>query len=118
MRYGYGNPISISMDDKEKYDDILPIYKLTPENPRDIKMLRQFERVEHRPKYTLPFKAEEVDKLYSMRNGKCNLVIYDELKGNMAPVSVDDIENFKQDIDTIWEIRRRAMAGDRLKTAA
>ena len=35
-----GNPISQSFIDPEVYDDILPIYKLKPENPldRDSKM--------------------------------------------------------------------------------
>ena len=45
-----GNYVGISMDLKEMYDDVYPIVKVVPENPRDrdSKMIRQFQRMEHR----------------------------------------------------------------------
>jgi hypothetical protein len=38
-----------SFDDKQCYDDILPIYKQRPENPRekDSKMIREVVGIEH-----------------------------------------------------------------------
>ena len=67
MWYGLdqtGNPVNISMDDKEMYDDILPIYTLKPEKPndRDSKMIREIKTIESRIKYTEAFKAETVQK--------------------------------------------------------
>ena len=43
-----GNPLNISMDNKECYDDILPIYKMKPENPRDreSEMIRELNHIE------------------------------------------------------------------------
>jgi hypothetical protein len=75
-----GNPISKSFNDKEWYDDILPIYTVKPENPRqrDSKMIREVTSIEHRRKYTVPFKAETVQKLYDMKNGSYSLAIKDE----------------------------------------
>lgn len=72
-----GNPITISMNDKEWYDDILPIYKLKPENPRDREspMIRELDHIEHRPAYTLPFNETNLHKLYDMRNGRCALSV-------------------------------------------
>jgi hypothetical protein len=102
-----GNPISISMNQKEMFDDILPIYKLKPENPkdRDTKMKREFDHIEHRPRYTLPFTAENVQKLYDMRNGNCPLIIMDESRGDKPPISVDSFEHFKTRLfDELWNM--------------
>jgi hypothetical protein len=95
------------MDDKEVIDDILPIYTLKPENPksRDSKMIREVTSIEHRKKYTLPFNAENVQKLYDMRNGNCTLVLKDESKGDKPPYSVESLEQFKnQEFDELWEM--------------
>ena len=91
-----GNPLNISMDNKECYDDILPIYKMKPENPRDkdSEMIRELDHIEHRPKYTLPFTAENVQKLYDMRNGKCSLGLKDETV-DKPPYDIPKLETFK-----------------------
>ena len=86
MWYGLdqtGNPVNISMDDKEMYDDILPIYTLKPEKPndRDSKMIREIKTIESRIKYTEAFKAETVQKLYDMRNGKCTSDLEGRING-------------------------------------
>ena len=90
-----GNPLNISMDDKELFDNILPIYKVKPENPRerDSKMVREVINVESRITYTEPFKPETVQKLYDTRNGKCTLVLKDE-SSDVAPVSVISLNDF------------------------
>jgi hypothetical protein len=81
-----GNPDSISMDLKEMYDDVYPIVKQVPETQhKDSKMITKFERMEHNLKYTLPFKLENVDKLWNMRNGKVAFTIKDDLQGDMPP---------------------------------
>jgi hypothetical protein len=73
-----GNPISISMNQKEMFDNILPIYKLN---------------------------AETVQKLYDMRNGNCPLVIMDESRGDKPPISVDSFEHFKTRLfDELWNM--------------
>jgi hypothetical protein len=48
-----GNPISKSFNDKEWFDDVLPIYTVKPENPRqrDSKMIREVTSIEHREVY-------------------------------------------------------------------
>ena len=91
-----GNPLNISMDNKECFDDILPIYKVKPENPRerDSKMIRELDHIEHRPKYTLPFSPDNVQKLYDMRNGKCSLVLKDETV-DKPPYNIPKLESFK-----------------------
>lgn len=112
-----GNPVSISMDDKELFDDILPIYKMKPERPndRDSKMVREVRAIEHKTRYTMLYKPENVQKLYDMRHGTCSLIIKDESRGDTSPIAVESFEDFKnKSIDDILEIRRRALAGDRI----
>jgi hypothetical protein len=108
-----GNPISISMDDKEMYDDILPIYKQVYENPksRDSKILRQFDRIEHRLVHTLAFSSDAAQTLYDMRNGNGNysLVIKDESKGEKHPVNVESFEDFRdKPFDELWKLATTA----------
>ena len=78
-----GSPVNQSFNDKECFDDILPIYKLRPENPRqrDSKMIRELSSIEHRIKYTKPFTKENVQKLYDLKNDRCSLVLKDESRG-------------------------------------
>jgi hypothetical protein len=107
-----GNEVNISMNDKEKYDDVLPVYTLKPENPkddprfRDTKMVRVIDRVESRIKYTEPFTPETAQRLYDMRNGKCSLCVIDESggPGDYPPVSVPSFEHFKMPFDELWEM--------------
>jgi hypothetical protein len=99
-----GNPISKSFNDKEWFDDVLPIYTVKPENPRqrDSKMIREVTSIEHRRKYTVPFKAETVQKLYDMKNGSCNLAIKDETR-DRPPYSVESLNHFMtRDFEELW----------------
>jgi hypothetical protein len=95
-----GNAINISMNDKECYDDVLPIYGQKPEDPkanpnfRDTKMIRVIDRLEPRIKYTEPFTPETAQQLYDMRNGKCGLVVIDG-SSDHPPVNVPSFESFK-----------------------
>jgi hypothetical protein len=90
-----GNPLNISMNDKETYDNILPIYQLKPERPndRDSRMIREIKNIEKRIKYTEPFKPETAQKLYDMRNGKCFLSIKDEVNDS-PPYEVKSLNDF------------------------
>jgi hypothetical protein len=102
-----GNPVSISMDDKEMYDDILPIYKQVYEDPksRDSKILRQFERIEHRITYTEPYKPETIQRLYDMREGSCTLILKDESRGDKSPISIESFEDFRdKPFDELWKL--------------
>jgi hypothetical protein len=106
-----GNPVSQSMDDKELYDDILPIRTPKPKNPkdnprfRDTEMVLQVTSFEHRTKYTLPYKPENIQKLYDMRNGKCSLILKDESGSDHPPVEVTTFEAFKsRPWDELWEM--------------
>jgi hypothetical protein len=76
-------------------------------------VIREFSHIERSPTYTLPFTPQNADNLYKQRNGKCKLSISDDMKGEMV-VSVDSLDTFKLPMDEIWEIRRRALAGDRI----
>jgi hypothetical protein len=91
-----GNPMPISMDDQELYDDILPIYKVKPEKPgdRDTKYIREVINIEHRIKYTKPFSSETVQELYDMKNGACSLILKDET-ADIPPYSLRSFEDFK-----------------------
>ena len=91
-----GNPLNLSMNNKEMFDDILPIYKVKPENPRerDSAMIREFDYIQHRIKYTLEFSADNVQKLYDQRNGKCALVLKDETQ-DKPPYDIPKLETFK-----------------------
>lgn len=93
-----GNPINQTFNDKECFDSILPIVKNTPKTKeRDSEMIREVTSIEHRIKYTLPFSVENVQKLYDMRNGRCNLVIIDESRGDKPPISVESFEHSRQE---------------------
>lgn len=100
-----GNAIGKSISDKEWFDDIMPIYTVKPENSRqqDSKMIREVTRsIEHRRKYTVPFKAETVQKLYDMKNGKCSLAIKDE-SVDRPPYSVESLNHFMtREFDELW----------------
>jgi hypothetical protein len=95
-----GNEISISMNDKECYDDVLPVYALKPENPKDnprykdVKMINVIDRLEQRIKYTMPFSAKEAQRLYDMRNGKCSLCVIDQTGPDYPPINVPTFEPF------------------------
>ena len=40
-----------------------------------------------------------------MRNGRCNLVIIDESKGEKPPISVESFEHFKtREFDELWDL--------------
>jgi hypothetical protein len=100
-----GNPVNQSMNDKEWFDEILPIYTLKPENPRqrDSKMIREVTSIEHRRKYTLPFTPEILDKLYAMRNGQCSMVLKDDSK-DRPPYSMESFEHTKtREFDELWD---------------
>ena len=108
MWYGLdqaGNEIGQSMDDKELYDAIVPIYTLKPKDPRnrDSEMIREIKHIEHRIKYTVPFKPETVQNLYDMRNGKCSLVLKDESTDG-SPVTVTSLQDFmNRPFEELWE---------------
>ena len=107
---GAGNEVNISMVDKEKYDDVLPIYTLKPENPKDnprykdTKMVRAIDRLQSRIRYTEPFKPETAQKLYDMKNGKCGLVIIDESNDHPGFGAVP-FESFKNSsFQELWDM--------------
>jgi hypothetical protein len=101
-----GNPINQTFNDKECFDSILPIVKNTPKTKeRDSEMIREVTSIEHRIKYTLPFSVENVQKLYDMTNGRCNLVIMDESRGERPPYSVESFEHFRtREFDVLWDL--------------
>lgn len=106
-----GNQLNISMNDKECFDDVLPIYTEKPENPKDnprlkdTKMIRVIDRLEPRIKYTLPFSEKEAQRLYDMRNGKCSLCLIDETGTDWPPINIPSFETFKNsDFQSLWEI--------------
>jgi hypothetical protein len=57
-------------------------------------MIRELDHIEHRIKYTLPFSAENVQKLYDMRNGKCFLTLID-MTQDKPPYDIPKLESFK-----------------------
>jgi hypothetical protein len=95
-----GNELNLSIIDPEMYNDVLPVYALKPENPKDnpnlktTKMISVIDRLEKRIKYTEPFTAEKAQKLYDMRNGKCSLCVIDESGSDHPPVNVPSFESF------------------------
>ena len=63
MWYGldvYGNSLNISMDFKQRYDDIRLFYTNKAKNPKyiDPEMILQITSIGHSMKYTLPFTPE------------------------------------------------------------
>jgi hypothetical protein len=102
-----GNPLNISMDDKEMFDDILPIYTVKEERPgfKDTKMIREVANIEHRRKYTEPYTPETIQRLYDMKNGACGLVLKDETSDS-SPYSIPSrlFEDFKnKSFDSLLE---------------
>jgi hypothetical protein len=108
-----GNAINISMDDKECFDDVLPIRVQKPENPKDnprfkdTKMILVVDRLERRIKYTEPFKPETVQQLYDMRNGNngCTLTMIDESSSHPGvSIPKESYEAFKSGLfDEVWQ---------------
>ena len=102
-----GNLVNQTMDQKEKYDAILPIYKLKPENPkqRDSKIIREVADIGHKIKYTEPFKTETVQKLFDRRDGDCGLVIIDESGGGDKHLySIPTLHQFMNTpFDELWD---------------
>jgi hypothetical protein len=106
-----GNEVNLSMNDKEKYDDVLPVYALKPEDPKanpnlkDTKMKSVIDTLRSRIKYTEPFKPETAQKLYDMRNGKCSLCIIDESGTDHPPINVPSFEAFKNSsFQEFWDM--------------
>ena len=100
-----GNPLNLSMDFKERFDDIRPFYKSKSKNPRerDSEMILEITSIEHKMKYTLPFTPENVDALYAKRNGQCTLVLKDESKDG-PPYSLDSFDHLRtRTFDELWE---------------
>jgi hypothetical protein len=100
-----GNPVNLSMNFKERYDDIRPFYTSKPKNPkeRDSEMILEIADIQHKMKYTLPFTPENLDALYAKRNGQCILVLKDESK-DRPPYSLDSFEHLKtRTFDELWE---------------
>jgi hypothetical protein len=101
----FGNALNISMDFKERYDDIRPFYTNKAKNlkERDPEMTLEVTSIGHRMKYTLPFTPENCDALYAMRNGQCNLVLKDE-SNDRPPYSMDSFDHLKtRTFDELWE---------------
>ena len=57
-------------------------------------MILEITSIQHKIKYTLPFTPENIDQLYSMRNGKCSLVLKDETR-DKPPYDIPKLESFK-----------------------
>ena len=93
---GDGNPVNLSMNYKERYDDIRPVYTSKPKNPkeRDTEMIMEISSIQHKMKHTLPFTPENVDSLWAKGNGKCGLVLKDETQ-DKPPYSIPKLESFK-----------------------
>ena len=92
----YGNALNISMNYKQRYDDIRPVYANKAKNPkdRDPEMILEITSIQHKMKNTLLFTPENLDKLYEMRNGKCSLVLKDETQ-DKSPYEISKFESFR-----------------------
>ena len=102
----FGNALNISMDFKERFDSITPVYTNRAKNPkeRDSEMELEITSIKHTMKYTLPFTSENVDSLYAKRNGKCILVLKDESK-DKPPYSLDSYDHLKtREFDELWDM--------------
>jgi hypothetical protein len=102
----FGNALNISMNYKERYDDIRPVYTSKAKNPkeRDPEMVLEITSIGHTIKYTLPFMEENCDALYAMRNGSCSLVLKDESK-DRPPYSIDSFDHLKtREFDELWDM--------------
>jgi hypothetical protein len=101
----YGNSLNISMDFKQRYDDIRPVYANKAKNPkdRDPEMILEIISITHSMKYTLPFTPENFDTLYAKKNGKCILVLKDESR-DKPPYALDSYEHLKtREFDELWD---------------
>ena len=101
----FGNALNISMDFKERYDDIRLVYTNKAKNPkeRDSDMELEITSIRHTMKYTLPFTPENIDSLYAKRNGKCILVLKDESQ-DRPPYSMDSFDHLKtRTWDELWD---------------
>jgi hypothetical protein len=101
----YGNSLNISMDFKQRYDDIRPVYANKAKNPkdRDPEMILEIISITHSMKYTLPFTPENFDTLYAKKNSKCILVLKDESR-DKPPYALDSYEHLKtREFDELWD---------------
>jgi hypothetical protein len=101
----FGNVLNISMDFKERFDSITPVYANKLKNPKDreSEMVLEITSIRHTMKYTLPFTPENCDELYSKRNGKCLLVLKDESK-DIPPYAMDSFDHLKtRTFDELWD---------------
>jgi hypothetical protein len=115
MIYGLdslGNELNLAVLDSEMFNEVIPVYDLKPENPKDnprfkdTKMVRVIDRVETRKKYTEPFNPETVQKLYDgpKYEGKCNLVVINESSDHPGFGNIP-LEHFKSmPFDELWEM--------------
>jgi hypothetical protein len=71
-----GNVVNLSWNFKECFDDVRPLVKNKPKDPkdRDSEMVWDVMSIEYNIKNTLPFTPENTQRLYDMRNGTCNQV--------------------------------------------
>jgi hypothetical protein len=93
-----GNVVNLSWNFKECFDDVRPLVKNKPKDPkdRDSEMVWDVMSIEYNIKNTLPFTPENTQRLYDMRNGTCNLVIKDESgTGDKPSYSIPKLESFK-----------------------
>jgi hypothetical protein len=100
------NALNISMNYKERYDDIRPFYTNKAKNPkeRDSEMVLEITSTGHRMTYTLPFTPENCDAFYAMRNGSRSLVLKDESK-DRPPYSIDSFDHLKtREFDELWDM--------------
>lgn len=83
---------------------------MNPERPndRDSKMVHEVRAIEHKTRYTMQYRPENIQKLWDMRHGPCILLIKDESRGDTSPIAVESFEDFKnKSIDDILEIINR-----------
>ena len=100
-----GNVMNLSLMYKECFDDVRPVVKNKPKDPkdRDSEMIFETLSIQHNIKYTMPYSPENVQKLYDMRNGACSLAIQD-LTRDRPPYSVESPEHFKtRTFDELWD---------------
>ena len=101
----FGNALNISMDFKERYDSITPVFTNKAKNPkeRDSDMELEITSIRHTMKYTLEFTPENCDSLWAKRNGKCILVLKDESQ-DRPPYSMESFDHLKtRTWDELWD---------------
>jgi hypothetical protein len=102
----FGNARNLSMNYKERYDDIRPVYTNRVKNPkeRDSEMVLEITSIGHRMKYTLPFTPENLDSLHAKRDGSCSLVLKDETR-DRPPYAIDSFDHLKtRGFDELWDM--------------